>query len=156
MKYALEDLKQVKQLREDTAERKLARRKHEKKLAEKEVRNARNRLTGYRRFRKEKEAALFQAVKGKKIGCRELDTFKMEERFLAENERALTEELARSLKALEAAGRKAADALAVYQRKARDNRKMSAHKKKVLEAMAVEEDRKSEMEIEELYRGSGR
>ncbi len=152
MKYILEDLKAVKHLRESSAERRLAARKHEQDLAKRQLLEKRTRLREHQKYRLVKEAALFESVKGRVINFKDFDDLKMEERFLAKEETALKKERLRSQTALEEAEQKVAQALTVYQRTARENQKMKEHKKLILDELIREDERLTELEIEELHR----
>ncbi len=154
MKYVLEDLKRVKDLRESASERKLTARKHERESARQKVREKDAELDEYRRFRRAKESALFESVKGKMIGLKDFDQLKTKEKILAEKEAALEQELTRSRTVLETAEQKVKDALAAYQSAVRDTRKMEEHKKLIIEELSLVQEGLEELEIEELHCGS--
>lgn len=149
--YLLQDLLDIRVLREDEAGQRVLREKSHVEQAHRAVEQRTKELSEYIQWRIEKEDAIYTSVIRKPIHLRQLEELRTDISALRENELVKQQKIIEAETALEKARTVLADAHAAQQAAARDLRKIEEHRDIWYEEWFKEQNLIIDREMEDLH-----
>jgi len=150
MRYPLEDLLEIRRVRQDRAQNEVVRKRHETDRANRKVEDRKREAADYRRWRLRKEDELYEEIRGKIVPLGELDDLKETVSGLRRREAALEKAVEEALEELEAAREELEKARERYREAVREARKIDEHKASWMEEALKERREAQEKEMEDF------
>lgn len=151
MKYALQDLLNIRALREQAAGEVVTRQRHRVTDAIHEVEAKKDDLTKYREWRLKEEGSLYGSVIGKPILLRHLNDVRSAVSWLRDAELLYEKKIVDAETALETERTALTEAQVRQKAADRDLKRIEEHEKLWLEEWAKEQDLNLEREMEDLH-----
>ncbi len=151
MKYPLQDLLRVRNIREDNAANELARRRTEVEAAEKIVEQRKQELKEYTEWRIRREEELYQEIIEKKVQLKELDDLKQSIGLLREKEFVYEDRIREAERLLREAQEALEQAHEEYRAAVKNRQKIDEHKSIWAQEEAKIDEANQEKELEDFH-----
>ena len=151
MKYALADLLRVRCFRKDQASTEVQKRQRALETAIAEVQSREKTLADYHLWRIDREQQMFAEIAATKVKVHDLDSYRENVSLLREKELQLHAEIDEARRAQKTAETDLETARGAYRKASQETQKIEEHKKIWLEAVAKEQERLQDLELEEFH-----
>ena len=150
MRYILEDLLKIRETRVDTAKAEVKTKEYRYEQAVKKVEQKKKELQDYHIWRIQKESALYEGIKNKLVRLKDLDALRQHIALLRERELALKKAIIEAEKEKEETLLELNKSKEQLRQAIKEHEKILEHKKRWLEDIKKEMERKQEIELEEF------
>ena len=150
IKYVLQDLLNIRNMREDDAAQAVTVAKYKVEEAARAIEDKIKEKEDYVIWRKKREIELYDGIKGKKVKLQDLDDLKNRVYMLRQRDLAFEKAIDDAKRAKVEAEKAVEDAIAKHKAAIKERQKIEEHKKIWLDEKLAEENEKQEKEAEDF------